>query len=134
MCSIMKIIDVADPQRIDRMPDKTIVLLSDGSSSEKGYIVRQVSLRSYPQKIDAALGTYSLITVLVETDRGSIEMTYDEGYRGENALEEASKFLINHLGISGLILRSVLQLEHHIQKDNLSLYNFEDLDERYYEV
>jgi hypothetical protein len=37
-------------------------------------------------------------------------MIYDEGFRGEDSLLRASKFLISNLGISGLILRSVISL------------------------
>ena len=108
----MKIIDVVQPERIARPPDKTIVLLSDGKFREQGCIVKKVQLNLYIQQKNPKLGPYSLLTVHVETDKGSIEMTYDEGYRGENALEEASAFLTSHLGISGLILRSVMQLKN----------------------
>jgi hypothetical protein len=56
------------------------------------------------------------MTVLVETDKGEIEMTYDEGYRGKNALEEAAGFLTANLGLSGLILRSIIQLKTELEK------------------
>ena len=51
-----------------------------------------------------------MITSFVETDHGSVEMIYDEGFRGEDALLRASEFLKSNLGISGLILRSVIAL------------------------
>ena len=105
-----KIIEVADPERINRAPDKTIVLMSGGKFLEQGHVVKNISLNLYIQKKDEKLGPYSLMTVLVETDKGIIEMTYDEGYRGVNAIEEAAAFLTSHLGISGLILRSIMQL------------------------
>ena len=38
-------------------------------------------------------------------------MVYDEGFRGNNALERSSKFLIDNLGVSGLILRSLIFLD-----------------------
>jgi len=38
-------------------------------------------------------------------------MIYDEGFRGNNALEKSSKFLTESLGISGLILRSLIFLD-----------------------
>ena len=63
------------------------------------------------EKNDKKLGQYSLITSLVETDKGSVEMIYDEGFRGNNALEKSSKFLIENLGISSLILRSLIFLD-----------------------
>jgi hypothetical protein len=108
----VKVVDVIDPQRINRAPDKTIILMSSGKFLERGHIVRNVHLHLYIQNKDEKLGPYSLITAFVETDKGSIEMAYDEGYRGGNALEETAAFLTSHLGISSLILRSIIQLEN----------------------
>ena len=107
----MKYIDISNPERIDRTPDKTIQLLSNGSLTEKGYKIKNIQLRLYIEKNDKELGLYSLITSLVETDKGSVEMIYDQGYRGNNALETSSKFLTENLGISSLILRSLIFLD-----------------------
>lgn len=127
-----KIIEVSEPQRIDRPPDKTISLLSGGKFLEQGHVVLNISLNLYIQTKDEKLGPYSLMTALVETDKGVIEMTYDEGYRGEHALEEAVAFLTSHLGISGLILRSIMQLNQSTNKNNLSVIEQEDgMDENY---
>ena len=112
----MKVIDVVDSQRINRSPDKTVVLLSGGNFIEQGFTVKKLQLCLYLQKYDDKLGPYSLITVQVETDRGEIEMTYDEGYRGKNALEEAAGFLTANIGLSSLILRSILQLKAELEK------------------
>lgn len=129
-----KIIEVTDPQRIDRAPDKTIVLMSGGKFLEQGYIVKNVTLNMYIQKKDDTLGPYSLITALVETDKGIIEMTYDEGWRGANAIDEAAAFLTSHLGISGLILRSIMQLDQSMNKNNLLVIESDYQDSEYYEV
>lgn len=83
---------------------------------ERGFRILSICLNLYLQKKDEKLGPYSLLTVCVETDKGAIEMTYDEGYRGEKALEEAAAFLTSHLGLSGIILRSVIQLENAMQQ------------------
>jgi len=115
----MKVVDVVDPTSINRAPDKTVVLLSSGNFIESGYVVRNVHLNLYIQRKDPKLGIYSLITVQIETDKGTIEMTYDEGYRGDNALEGAAAFLTSHLGISGLILRAIIQLQNSIKNENL---------------
>ena len=63
------------------------------------------------KKMMKKLGPYSLITSLVETDKGSVEMIYDEGFRGNDALETSGKFLTENLGISSLILRSLIFLD-----------------------
>jgi len=107
----MKYIDIADSNRVNRSPDKIIQVLSDGTIVEKGYKIKKIQLRLYTEKKDKKLGQYSLITSLVETDKGSVEMIYDEGFRGNNALEKSSKFLIENLGISSLILRSLIFLD-----------------------
>ena len=107
----MKYVDISNPKRIDQIPDKIIQILSDGTTAEKGYKIKNIQLRLYTEKNDKKLGQYSLITSLVETDKGSVEMIYDEGFRGNNALEKSSKFLTESLGISGLILRSLIFLD-----------------------
>ena len=107
----MRYIDISNPERVDRDPDKIIQLLSNGSITEKGYKIKNIQLRLYIEKNDKKLGQYSLITSLIETNKGSVEMIYDEGYRGNNALETSSKFLTENLGVSGLILRSLIFLD-----------------------
>jgi hypothetical protein len=129
-----KVVDVAEPERINRVPDKTVILMSGGNFAEQGHIVKSVSLNLYIQRKDEKLGPFSLITVLVETDKGLVEMTYDEGYRGENAIEEAATFLTSHIGISGLILRSVMQLNQSLNKNNLLVLQSDDKDVEFYEV
>lgn len=131
---MVKVIEVADSERIERVPDKTIVLMSGGKFLERGHIVQNVTLNLYLQGNDVKLGPYSLITALVETDKGIIEMTYDEGYRGENAIEEATAFLTSHIGISALILRSIIQLDQSTNKNNLIVLESSDHEGEFYEV
>ena len=38
----MNYVDIPDPKRVDRTPDKTIQLLSDGSATEKGYKIKNI--------------------------------------------------------------------------------------------
>ena len=106
----MIIVDLHDPQRVNKIPDDTTVLLSSGDFNQDGFTISKVELRLYNEKIDEKLGTYSLITSFVETDKGSVEMIYDEGFRGKEPLLRASKFLTSNLGISGLVLRSIISL------------------------
>jgi len=106
----MTIVDLHDPQRVNRTPDSVEVLLSSGDFVQDGFRISKVELRLYNERTDEKLGDYSLITSFVETDKGSIEMIYDEGFRGEEPLLRAAKFLTSNLGISGLILRSIISL------------------------
>ena len=106
----MNIVDLHDPKRVNRTPDDVKVLLSSGNFVQDGFTISQVELRLYNERTDEKLGDYSLITSFVETDKGSVEMIYDEGFRGEEPLSRAAEFLTSNLGISGLILRSIISL------------------------
>ncbi len=113
----MKFIDISNPDRFNRSPDSVVSLFSEANYSEQGLIIKKVELRLFVEKNDEKLGPYSLITSLVDTDKGSIEMLYDEGYLGENSLEKAKDFLISNLGMSGLILRSIISLKSALTKN-----------------
>ena len=106
----MTIVDLHDPQRVNRTPDDVKVLLSSGNFVQDNFIISKVELRLYNERTDEKLGVYSLITSFVETDKGSVEMIYDEGFRGEKPLLRAAEFLTSNLGISGLVLRSIISL------------------------
>jgi len=111
----MNIVDLHDPKRVDKTPDDVEVLLSSGNFTQDDFKISRVELRLYSEQTDEELGVFSLITSFVETDRGSIEMIYDEGFRGQNSLLRATQFLTSNLGISGLILRSVIALEEKLK-------------------
>ena len=113
----MKIIDLHDPQRVNRKPDGIEILLKSGSLDYEGFSINAVEMRHYIEKKDDKLGYYSLITSYVETDKGSVEMVYDEGFRGDDHLSRTVKFLVSTLGISGLILRSVITLREQLRKE-----------------
>jgi len=106
----MTIVDLHDPQRVNRKPDSVEVLLSSGNFIQDDFRISKVELRLYNERSDEKLRKYSLITSFVETDKGSVEMIYDEGFRGEEPLLRAATFLTSNLGISGLILRSIIAL------------------------
>ena len=104
------IVDLHDPNRVNKKPDDVVVLLSSGKFIQDEFIISHVELRLYVENVDENLGAYSLITSFVDTDKGSVEMIYDEGFRGDQSLLRASEFLTSNLGISGLILRSIISL------------------------
>ncbi len=110
----MIIVDLHDPQRVNKIPDGVEVLLSSGNFVQDGFTISKVELRLYNERTDEKLGVYSLITSFVETNKGSVEMIYDEGFRGEEPLLRAAQFLTSNLGISGLVLRSIISLREKI--------------------
>ena len=75
-----------------------------------------MELRLYKESTDKKVGLYSLITTSIETDKGSIEMIYDEGFLGNNSIEQASELLTKNLGVSGLVLRSIISLRDELKK------------------
>ena len=106
----MDIIDLHDPSRVNRNPDDVKILLDNGDFVQDEFTISQIELRFYQEKIDEKLGPYSLITSFVKTNRGTIEMIYDEGFLGSDALSRAFGFLTTNLGLSALVLRSVISI------------------------
>ena len=109
----MEIIEL-NPERVRKKPDQSEVLFSSGDFFEQGFLITKVELRLYIEHIDEKLGPYSLLTSFVQTNKGSVEMIYDEGYRGEDFLNRTVKFLVSNLGLSSLILRSLISLNSKI--------------------
>ncbi len=112
----MKFVDVPDSKRIKRDPDSRNVVFSDGKITQDGVEIKKIELLEYKINTDQNLGTYSIITALVDTDQGLIEILYDEGYRGDDALNDSTNMLIQNLGLSGLILRSLISLKNKLGK------------------
>ena len=112
----MKFVDVPDEKRIQREPNNHVMILSNGKIKQDDVLINQIKLLQYKTKIDQNLGEYSIITALVDTDQGQIEILYDEGYRGDNALNDSATMLVQNLGLSGLILRSLISLKNELEK------------------
>ncbi len=106
----MNIVDLHDPKRVDGTPDAVEILFSSGNFIQDEFVISKVELRLYTERTDDKLGVFSLITSFVETNHGSVEMIYDEGFRGEEPLLRTAKFITSNLGISALILRSIISL------------------------
>jgi hypothetical protein len=99
-----------DSGRISRPPDRAKVLLARGTQKNQGFVIKQIEMRQYVERKDDRLGEYSLLTVLVETDKGTIEMKYDEGFRGPDALDSAVTMLTQYVGLASLINRALIEL------------------------
>ena len=110
----MEIIDLHDPNRVNHKPDDVQNLLEYGNFIQDEFKISKIELRLYSEKIDEKLGIYSLITSFVQTDKGTIEMIYDEGFLGDDALSRAFEFLTNNLGLSALVLRSIISIREKI--------------------
>ena len=113
----MKFVDIPDSKRIEGEPDNRIRIFSDGKIQQDGVEINKIELLQYKTEQDQDLGDYSIITALVDTDQGQIEILYDEGFRGPDALKESANMLIQNLGLSGLILRSLISLKNNLGKN-----------------
>ncbi len=98
-----------EPGRIKRPPAKSTLLLQ-GPMQTQGYSITKMEMRQYVEGTDKQLGDYSLLTVVVETDRGAVEMKYDEGFRGPDAIESAAKMLLQYAGLAALVNRALIEL------------------------
>ena len=112
----MKFVDVPDSKRIERDPDNRNIVFSDGKITQDDVEIKKIEVLEYKINTDQNLGTYTIITALVDTDQGLIEILYDEGYRGDDALNDSANMLIQNLGLSGLILRSLISLKNKLGK------------------
>lgn len=106
----MKASDI-DPGRTNRPPDRVKVLMAGGAQKNQGFVIQKVEMRQYVERKDERLGDYSLLTAVVETDRGTVEMKYDEGFRGPDALESAATMLMQYVGLASLINRALIELQ-----------------------
>lgn len=97
--------------RPGRVPDRIKVLLEKGSQKNQGFVIQRIEMRQYVERKDERLGDYSLLTAVVETDRGVVEIKYDEGFRGQDALESAVVMLTQYVGLASLINRALIELE-----------------------
>ncbi|MEP0824438.1 MAG: hypothetical protein HRF40_03040 [Nitrososphaera sp.] len=104
-----------DQERISRPPDKSRTILEHGSQANQGFVIRKIEMRQYIERRDSRLGDYSLLTAVVETDRGTVEMKYDEGFRGPDALESAVTLITRYVGLASLINRALIELQRQQQ-------------------
>ena len=106
-----KISDIDSSRITKRDPDKSLALLTNGKNENQGFIIEHIELRQYIENIDPFLGNYSLLTVLIKTDKGEVEMKYDEGFRGNNIIESVARMLTQYAGFASLINRALIELQ-----------------------
>ncbi|HEY7507941.1 hypothetical protein [Candidatus Nitrososphaera sp. FF02] len=98
-----------EPGRIRGPAAKSQVLMSSPMKNQ-GFTIKRIEMRQYVERTDVKLGDYSLLVAIVETDRGAVEMKYDEGFRGPDAFESAVTMLTQYAGLASLINRALIAL------------------------
>ena len=111
MVNKKKVTDIDSSRITTRNPDKSLTLLANAKTENQGYIIEHIELRQYIEDVDPFLGNYSLLTVLIKTDKGEVEMKYDEGFRGNNVIESAAEMLTQYAGFASLINRALIELQ-----------------------
>jgi hypothetical protein len=106
-----KIRDIDVSRITKQIPDKSLTLLTDSKNESQGFIIEHIELRQYIENADHSLGNYSLLTVLIKTDKGEVEMKYDEGFRGTDVIESAATMLTQYAGLASLINRALIELQ-----------------------
>jgi hypothetical protein len=109
MNDIKKMTDI-EKGRVKLDPKESAIVF-DGNMKLQDYLIKKIELKRYVERLDDNLGEYSLLTVSVETDKGFIEMKYDEGFRGKDALASAVRLLADYTGLSSLINRAIIEIE-----------------------
>lgn len=106
---IMKI----DPEiysLLQKTPEKSFIILSD-VMYDTIHFIKKLELLFYITNKHLTLGNYSIIIISLETNKGTIIMKYDEGYRGDNAFDNAIEILTQYSGLSSLINRTLIELD-----------------------
>lgn len=112
----MRITDV-DPKRLLHPPSDRRTIF-EGSLASQGFVINRIELLRYSEtpaggyKHPAGGRTateYSLLTALVEMDKGTVEMKYLEGLGGREMFDSAVTFLRQYAGISSLVNRAIIE-------------------------
>ena len=109
-----RVTKVSCPGMLVGGPDAVRIILDDGKDEMNGFIIRRVELRMYLKRAhvkDYCRGPHTLVTAFIATDCGTAEMTFDEGFGGLELLDANARLLVDHLGLSALILRSIIALD-----------------------
>jgi hypothetical protein len=97
--------------RISGAPIDKAVLFEGVSLSVDNVMIDRVELRQYLESLDQEKGIYSLITVYLKSNRGEMELKFDEGFKGKNPLPEISLILTKYIGLESLLNRLVLAFD-----------------------
>lgn len=106
----MNIYDVSNTIVQSKSPDDVVVILQEPFQMH-GMVVNKIELRLY--QTNRYNRPYHVIVAYLEMDGHIVQMTYDEGPRGDDPLRRAADFLMSHLGISALVLRARILVDTH---------------------
>ena len=95
---------------IKKIPDKSITILSN-VMYDSMHFIHKLELSLYITNKHISRGEYSILIVSLKTNKGTIIMKYDEGYRGRNVFDDSIEILTYYNGLSSLINRAFIELD-----------------------
>jgi hypothetical protein len=96
--------------RLSKEPKDKIVLFERVFLPVDKVYIERVELRHYQERLDVNKGFYSLLTVYLKSNKGELELKFDEGFKGNDPLHELSLILMKHVGLESLINRLMIAL------------------------
>ena len=104
-------LDVGTTKLIQKPPDNSKIILSN-IMYDYIYFIKKLELSIYATNNHEILGDYSILVIFLETNKGTVIMKYDEGYRGKDAFDNAIEMLTQYNGLSSVINRALIELEN----------------------
>ena len=103
------ILDLETKNLLQQSPTNSKIILSN-IMYDSIHFIKKLELLMYITNNHKTLGDYSILVCIIETDKGTIIMKYDEGYRGKDVFDNSIKMLTQYSGLSSLINRALIEL------------------------
>ena len=105
------VLDLETNNLLQQSPKNSKIILSN-IMYDSIHFIKKLELLMYITNNHKILGDYSILVSIIETDKGTVIMKYDEGYRGKYAFDNAIEMLTQYSGLSSLINRSLIELDN----------------------
>lgn len=105
------ILDLETNKLLHKTPNKSKIILSN-IVYDSIYVIKKLELSIYTTNNHKILGDYSILVIIIETNKGTVIMKYDEGYRGKDAFHNAIEMLTQYNGVSSVINRALIELDN----------------------
>ena len=105
------ILDLETNKLLQKPPNKSKIILSN-IVYDSIYVIKKLELSIYTTNSHKILGDYSILVIIIETNKGTVIMKYDEGYRGKDAFDNAIEMLTQYNGVSSVINRALIELDN----------------------
>jgi hypothetical protein len=105
------ILDLETNNLLQQSPKNSKIILSN-IMYDSIHFIKKLELLMYITNNHKILGDYSILVSIIETDKGTVIMKYDEGYRGKDVFDNSIKMLTQYSGLSSLINRALIELDN----------------------